>query len=97
MTALINRKRSFVEKDGALTQYGWQVMQSVWVAIGGATSGASSLSTNEFTIEPGAVATTLSALGLGDVLPGHVQHQPAAHDVSPASSALISAHDVAPL
>ncbi len=96
MTALIHRKRRFVEDDGALSQYGWSVIQSVWVAIGGATSGASSPSTDEFTIEPGAAATTLSALGLGDVLPGHAAHI-APHDVSPSAAPASSAHDVAPI
>ncbi len=35
MTASINRNRPFVDKRGALTQYGWSVMQSIWAATGG--------------------------------------------------------------
>ena len=39
MTAAINRRVAFVNKDGALTQYGWAVMQDIWRATGGAVEG----------------------------------------------------------
>lgn len=39
MTASINRTRPFVDERGALTQYGWSVMQDIWRATGGAVEG----------------------------------------------------------
>lgn len=38
MTAAISRNRPFVDGRGALTQYGWAVMQSIWGATGGAVT-----------------------------------------------------------
>ncbi len=91
MTAQINRKRPIVTESGSLTQYGWEVLQSIWVAIGGATSTAPDAQTAEFTILPGLARAQLSP----DATPGHA-HSPVADDVLPKAAGFAPAHDVAP-
>lgn len=99
MTAQINRSARFVEKNGSLTQYGWAVLQGVWVSTGGATGGTAP------TLDDGAVETLTTgpevtpgaALSLlpHDVAPGAAAVF-AAHDVAPSGRSDVSAHDVAP-
>jgi len=96
MTAAINRLRPFVDSKGSLTQYGWSVMQSVWVAIGGATSSADSLNTDQFAVEPvSALMLPLAPESPGAPPVSAVLRE--AGDVAPVSVFVCSGADMAPV
>ncbi len=94
MTAAINRNRPWVDSKGALTQYGWSVMQSVWVAIGGATSSAPSVDVDQFAFAP--LATLPSVSIAADISPSVVLPL-VSGDVAPVFHHHAHAGDVGPV
>ena len=77
MTAQINRRAAFTGENGALTQYGWSVIQSIWRVTGGAVA----VDVTSYALAPLTLVRTIA----GDVGPLGIS-QAAGGDVGPVTA-----------